>query len=64
MIEFAQNITVPVLTIDNLGGELYRGNTMNSFNTLMGRSNEECTNSWGVKNIPMILNCKYGEKVP
>jgi hypothetical protein len=41
--------TVPNLTMNNLGGEMYRGDTMNSFNTLMGRPNEDGTSFLGVQ---------------
>ncbi len=41
--------TVPSLTFNNLGGEIYRGDTMNSFNTLMGRLNEDGTSFLGIQ---------------
>lgn len=41
---------VPDLTFKNLGtGELYRGDTMNSFNTLMGKPNETNTGFMGIQ---------------
>ena len=47
------------LIMDNLGGEWYRGDTMNSFNTLMGRPNENGTSFMGIQkytNNPQIIN--------
>lgn len=58
---------VPNLTMNNLGGEMYRGDTMNSFNTLMGRPNEDGTSFLGVQKYTHdseIINIakKYYEK--
>ncbi|GAF66067.1 hypothetical protein BTS2_2967 [Bacillus sp. TS-2] len=59
---------VPNLTFNNLGsGELYRGDTMNSFNTLMGKPNADGTSFLGVQkytNNPTIINLakKYHKK--
>lgn len=60
--------TLPNLTPNSLGGELYRGDTMNSFNTLMGRPNEDGTNFLGIQkythdskvvNMAKIYHKKY-----
>lgn len=51
--------SLPNLIMDNLGGEWYRGDTMNSFNTLMGRPNVNGTSFMGIQkytNNPQIIN--------
>lgn len=58
---------VPNLTINNLGGKMYRGDTMNSFNTLMGRKNGDGTSFLGIQkytNDSKIINLAklYHEK--
>lgn len=58
---------LPNLTMDNLGDKMYRGDTMNSFNTLMGRPNENGTNFLGIQKYTHdsnIINMarKYHEK--
>lgn len=58
---------LPNLTMDTLGEEMYRGDTMNSFNTLMGRPNEDGTNFLGIQKYThdsKIVNMakKYHEK--
>lgn len=58
---------IPDLTLNTLGGEMYRGDTMNSFHTLMGYPNDNGTNFLGIQkytNDSNIINMarKYHEK--